>query len=77
MRTKLPAGTVTVIFRNDAPLIHCGDSPAYRSVRIQLTDEQRRQLAMRETSSSGNHTFYEEISRIIMEPDEEPSRDNQ
>jgi len=77
MRTKLPAGTLTVVFRDDGPLIHCGDCPAYRSVRIKLTDEQRRQLAMRETHSSGNRTYYEEVSRVILEPDEEPSHDNQ
>ena len=71
MRTKLPTGTLTVIIRNDAPLIHCGDTPSYKSVRIQLTDEQRRQLTLRETSTSGQTTYYEEISRIIMEPDGE------
>ena len=56
---KLYTRTVTVVIRDDTTLIHCGDSPRYRSVKIELTDEQAALLRLREN---------EEISRMIPEP---------
>ena len=35
---------LTVIIRDDSPIIHCGDSPAYRSIKIELTPEQQEQV---------------------------------
>lgn len=70
---KLPSNKLTVVFRDDGPMIHCGDSPAYRSVQITLTDEQVRALAMRHTHSSGTNQFHEEISRCFIEPDVTPN----
>lgn len=35
---------LTVIIRNDAPMIYCGDSPSYRSIKIKLTAEQHEQF---------------------------------
>jgi hypothetical protein len=35
---------LTVIIRNDGPMIHCGDSPSYRSIKIALTAEQHEQF---------------------------------
>lgn len=63
-----PCRTLTVIIRDDSPLIHCGDSPAYRSVGIEFTDEQIDALKCRHTHSSmGNHG-YESISSCFIEP---------
>jgi hypothetical protein len=64
---KLPGNILTVVIRNDAPLIHCGDCPSYRSVRIELTDEQLNLLGLKWTSSSGKDDYYEEISRCFIE----------
>lgn len=70
---KLPSNKLTVVFRDDGPLIQCNDSPAYRSVQITLTDEQVRALAMRPTYSSGPNQFHEEISRCFIEPEVKPN----
>ena len=71
---KLPSDTLTVIFRDDSPTIHCGDSPSYRTVRIKLTDEQREALALKYLFSRGNNHFWEDISRAIIEPEEMEAR---
>ena len=64
----LPGTTLTAIIRNDAELIHCQSLPQYRSVHIQLTEEQRRQMALLWTHSSGGSGFYESISQVFIEP---------
>ena len=59
---------LTVILRNDSPMIHCGDSPSYRSVQIDLTPEQCESIKPRWTGSSGGTDEYEEISKAFIEP---------
>jgi hypothetical protein len=63
---------LTVIFRDDAPMIHCGDSPSYRSVQIELTPEQRKQLEPRFSYATGlgeqEKRYYESISKCFIEP---------
>ena len=61
--------TLTVILRNDSPMIHCGDSPLYRSVQIDLTPEQCAVIAPRKTGSSAGVDEYESISKAFIEPD--------
>lgn len=61
---------LTVIFRNEAPLVCCNDNPSYRSVTIELTDEQRAKLSCRKTFMSGNTQYYEEISMCFIEDKE-------
>lgn len=65
---KMPPPCLTVIIRDDSPMIHCGDSPAYRSVMINLTDEQKELLRLKytDTTSGGNH-HYEVISKCFLE----------
>jgi len=53
--------TLTVIIRDDSPLIHAGDSPSYRSVRIQLSGEQLKAIS--------NLDKNEHISRSFFEPE--------
>jgi len=65
---KYPSNILTVVIRNDGPVIHCGDSPSYRSVQIKLTDEQIKQLVLSETNRVGVTAYYEEISRCFIEP---------
>jgi hypothetical protein len=61
---------LTVILRDDSPMIHCGDSPSYRSVQINLTPEQCEALKPRWTGSSAGVDEYESISKAFIEPDE-------
>lgn len=65
---KIPGRTLTVVIRDDSPMIHCGDSPAYRSVQLELTDEQLARIGLKWTYSSGSIDYYEEISRCFIEP---------
>jgi hypothetical protein len=37
-KTRLPGAVLTVIIRDDSPMIHCGDSPSYRTVSITATN---------------------------------------
>jgi len=65
MEYRYGANGFVVIFRNDAPMVHCGDVPSYRQVRIQLTDDQIARLQLRETHTQGETVFFESISRVI------------
>jgi len=40
MKSKTKFSKLTVVIRNDEPLICCGDSPSYRRVTMKLTDDQ-------------------------------------
>jgi hypothetical protein len=51
-------------------MIHCGDSPDYRSVQVDLTPEQVAAIAPRKTGSSGGQDEYESISKAFIEMDE-------
>lgn len=64
---KLTGKILTVLIRDDTPMIHCNDTPAYRSVRIELTDEQREQIALRATGSTSGNPIYEAISKCWLE----------
>ena len=66
-KDRLVPGAMTVVIRDDSPMIHCGDSPSYRTVRIDLTDEQRRAIALHWTGRQGETDIYEVISKAIIE----------
>ena len=70
-KPRTPTGCLTVIIRDDGPMIFCGDSPSYRSVSIELTAEQREKLALRWTGNSGGDDYFEQISRCFIEPAED------
>ncbi len=70
MPNRLPGSTLTVVIRDDTPMIHCNDSPVYRSVSIELTDEQRNKLVLNCTGKTGGNAIYEAVSRCFIEPDE-------
>jgi hypothetical protein len=67
MKTRILGNRVTVFIRDDGPMIHCGDSPSYRIVRIELTPEQVNAIELRHTHCHNGKDFYEEISKIILE----------
>ena len=50
---------LTVILRNDAPMIFCGDSPSYRSVHVELTDEQWVKIKPKDENESISTCFIE------------------
>lgn len=50
---------LTVIIRDDSPMIHCGDSPSYRTLTIAMEKHQLDLLLLEEN---------EKISRAILEP---------
>ena len=56
---KLPPDTLTVIIRDDSPMIYCNDSPSYRTVRVSLTTEQQEVIML----ANG----HESISMAIIE----------
>lgn len=60
-----PGRILTVVIRDDGPMVVSGDTPTYRSARVMLTDEQVRMLELR---WSGHGDLYEEISRCFIEP---------
>lgn len=68
---KLPPDTLTVIIRDDAPVVFCNSTPEYRTVRMRLTDEQREKIMLRANSSQGGNPVWESISMAIIEDTEE------
>ncbi len=58
---------ITVIIRNDAPIIFCGDSPSYRTVTFDLTEEQNKHIVLAHVGTNAGCEIKEEISRCILE----------
>ena len=61
--------TLTVILRDDGPMINCGDSPTYRSVQVELTLEQIERIKPRSTYQVGTTDYFEQISKCFIEPE--------
>jgi hypothetical protein len=66
-KQKLPGNTLTVIIRDDSPLIFCDDTPRYRSVQLKLTDEQRNDIALKLMGTNCGNDVYESISSCFIE----------
>ena len=64
---KYPPKTLRVVIRDDGPMVFCGDSPTFRSVAIQLTDEQRRQVELRCVGRNCDNDIYESVSRVFFD----------
>lgn len=58
---------LTVIIRDDAPFSCVGDCPSYRTVRIELTEQQEKILVLKKTHTIAGHDYYESISKAILE----------
>jgi hypothetical protein len=61
---------LTVIIRNDGPMIFCGDSPSYRSVQIELTQEQCEAIKLHKVGTTCGQDIYEDISKVFIEPNQ-------
>lgn len=64
---KIPNVFLTVIIRNDAPMHYAGDSPTYRSVKIELTEEQKKKIGLRWIGCQSVLDEFEEISQCFLE----------
>ena len=65
---------LTVILRNDGPMIFCGDTPSHRSVQIELTPEQCEAIKPRIVGKNSGREIYEEISMVFIEPKDKAQR---
>jgi len=66
---RMPNGKLTVVIRDDAPMICAGDTPSFRSIQIDLTDDQRQSLSLSCTGTTGGTPIYETVSKCFIEPD--------
>ena len=57
-----PNSKLTIIIRDASPIYCEGGNPAFRTVSIDLTDEQREQLALKKSY------FVEDVDKVILEP---------
>ena len=66
---KQTSGVLTFVIRDDAPMIHCNDTPTFRTVTIYMTDEQKACVQLHCTAMTGSNASYEQVSRVILEPE--------
>lgn len=66
---------LTIIIRDDGPMFHCGDSPKYRTVCFPLSAEQKKLITLSHTYSNEGKKYYEEISKVILEPIDATAKD--
>lgn len=58
---------LTVIIRDEGPLVHMNEPVALRSVDIDLTTEQLQQLEMRHTHTVAGVRHYESVSHCFLQ----------
>ena len=63
-----PNNIMTVIIRDDGPMIHLNASPQYRTIQFRLTGEQLDQLNLKFVGVNNGLDHYEEIDRCFIEP---------
>ena len=63
---------LTIIIRDDSPMVFCGDSPSYRSVVVELTKEQVERIELKKVGTSGRTEYYEQISKCFIEEVKQP-----
>jgi hypothetical protein len=66
----IPKNELTVIIRDNSPMIFLQDTPTYRSVKLFLNDEQMEQLVLNYIGTSCGTDYFEEISKCFIEPRE-------
>jgi hypothetical protein len=67
MESKIPGQRITFIIRDDAPLIHCNDSSAYRRVTIDLTPDQIESIRLNATATSMGKPVFGSVSKCFIE----------
>ncbi len=68
MEPIIPNNILTVIIRDNSPMIFLQDAVSHRSVKIELTHEQVEQLKLNWIGTSCGHDYYEEIAQCFIEP---------
>ena len=58
---------LTVIIRNDGPMLFCGDAPTYRRVTFDLTDKQKEQIKLDQVGVSCGDEIWEKVSKCFLE----------
>lgn len=64
--SHLPSGRLTFVIRDEAPFVILNDMPAYRTVDIELTPEQREALRLHAVND-GDNLAFEHVARLIVE----------
>jgi len=67
MKTRHPYTRLTLIVCDDSPFVYMEEPCQYRTITLELTEEQRRQIAMRKTGTLGSAEMFEYVSRSILE----------
>lgn len=67
-KTRHPYGHLTFVIRDTAPFQVLEEPVTHRTVRIDLTPEQREKLLMFATGQSGGKEIWESISCVYWEP---------
>ena len=65
--SKIPGTKITVIIRDDSPMIQCEDSPSYRRITFDLTKEQQEMIRLKTTSSVAGMPIFEAVSKVFIE----------
>ena len=60
-KAKIPNVVLTVIIADDQPLVIFGDPPTHRSVRLELTEEQKKALTLDAKHERISHCFLEDV----------------
>ena len=58
---------MTVVIRDESPLIHLNEPVSHRTVKILLTEEQRKALELRQVGINMGSPIYESYSMCILE----------
>ena len=70
---RFPGHKLTVVIRDDSPLVHFGDPVRYRSVQLDLPEHMTDALKLKYKYTTNGIDYYEEISQCFIEPKyEEP-----
>ena len=67
MKHILPSQTLTVIIRDDGPFVHMQEPCTYRTVHIELTDNQLEKLKLLNTYQVCGTDGYESICKCFLE----------
>lgn len=64
---KSSGSKLTVILRDDGPLLNAGDHSNFRRVTINLSEAQIEQLLLKPVASSMGKVIYEDVSICFLE----------
>jgi len=68
LKEKAAGECLTIIIRDNAPLIFANSTPTYRTVRVRLTEDQQNKIRLKHTGTLGGDEVWEEVSQCILEP---------